>query len=174
MTCLTHDWYFDSPCPKCAAATVTVTPAPPVSPPQNVERPTTPAPAPQRPTDVGGVAEGPDGDPVPPDATGNWPPSTDAMPPLPEFLRRNAENQFVDPTPWGSTVAFVPVQAPTPDDVRTWTDERLWEALNSNMSVADRQPIILEITRRQNRSKTYARLDKAGFTRQKDDTDKPE
>lgn len=172
MPCIEHDWYFDSPCPKCAAVTVTVAAAPPVSPPQDVEQPTTPAPEPLRPTDVGGVAEGSDGSPVPPEATGDWP--LDDMEAIPDFLRRNADNSMMFPAPWGSKSEFVAKPPAEAEDVTLWDDARLWEAVNGNMSVADRQPIIYEITRRLNRRKTYERLDKAGFTRQKEDTDEPE
>lgn len=168
MGCAEHDWFFSTPCPKCAVAvTVTTPPAPPdkdvaVLPPEH---------EPQGQRIAEGAAEAQDGSQVPPDAPATGP----QVPEIPSFLRRNPDNSFVEPTPWDELKPLVVGGPPALVDLTAWSDADLWAAVSETMSIGDRQPIIREITRRENRRKTYARLDTAGFTRAKhDDNDTPE
>lgn len=168
MACAEHDWFFSTPCPKCAA-TVTVT-APPA--PLEKEADRTPpdiVTEPEGQPAMDGVAENGSETQVPPDLPTTGP----QVPEIPGFLRRKPDGSFVEPAPWGELKPLAVSGPPALVDFSTWSDADLWAAASAHMSVGDRQPIIREMTRRENRRKTYARLDSAGFTKAKDGNTDP-
>lgn len=163
MACADHNWFFSAPCPKCAT-TVTVT-TPPAPTDKDADRtPPTVVTEPEGQPAMEGVAEDGSETQVPPDLPLTGP----QMPDIPGYLRRKPDGSLVDPAPWGELKPLLVGGPPALVDLTRWTDGQLWDAVSANMSIADRQPIIREMTRRENKRKTYARLDSAGFTKAKD------
>lgn len=130
MPCFAHDWYFDSPCPKCVA--VAVTP------------PSEPEPA--------------------PDAGGAVPEAALEMEDIPPFLRRNPDNTFAEPwTPptvsmgTTSSVQLTKTEAGAIGFMEV-SDAQLLEWASSDMTVANRQPVLRELHRRENIKKARQRI----------------
>lgn len=184
MTCGVHSWWFDTPCPQCAAAAVTA--------PVTISAPEPLLPVGLTETPEPNFQTAPDGHP-PADFAGPEPEKSGpevifALPEpaledvrdttIPNFLIRNPDNSLRHPEPWGPLTVFDPssVAAPVIEDARTLADAVLTERLyDPSLSVSARQPYIMEATRRENKKKAYQRLDKMHEAKSKKGTaDQPE
>lgn len=95
------------------------------------------------------------------------------FPAIPDYLRRNPDNTFVDPTPFPRG-EFQPARRPAEPALKRapdMSDAELHKALSSPMSIADRQPYLMELRRRQDRAKSRERIAKmkAGLDAKKED-----
>jgi hypothetical protein len=139
MICAKHDWWLSSvPCPKCVTAAETTSADEPL--PHAVESP----------TGAGGGRR--DGE----------------MPDIPDFLKRNKDGSFTCPRTSGPSAASL-TTAPTcnvttpgaPMDVTSVSETDLMDMLNSpEMTLVERQPIYQELRAREDKKKSYGRLDK--------------
>lgn len=148
MICARHDWWEVTPCPKCD-----------------------PAPPPAIATETVTVAVTPETDLV----SGELNPGSEPGPlfddpalDIPDFLLRNKDGSFAHPE---LMVHDVRDAVPRPDapvlhtpevrPVEAQTDTELYLALDDpELSLVDRQPIYQELRAREDKKKSYARIEK--------------
>jgi hypothetical protein len=81
------------------------------------------------------------------------------FPEIPAFLRRNPDNTLMFPEPMGELKPLKAVPKPRQEGVQRWSEARLYEAVeNSEMTVADRQPVYRELARRERKAKAAMRI----------------
>lgn len=162
MVCDRHSWWFASPCPKCAA----------------LEQWKDTQEAPHGTSDSGSILSSHpsvglvDDGYVEPPLPIEDPEDTYA---IPAFLQLRPEGGWKYPSLHGGSNArpgfpatgtdrSLPLVGTKQPTLKEWTDEELLTAINNpGISLNDRQPIIMEARRREDREKTYARLEKANF-----------